>query len=329
LRAGQALAGAGQKEAVPVLINLLGDLPLEKVWDLEDFLSQIAADKTPTETVSAEEGSRDKAVKAWKAWWDDHGKKIDLAKLDLGKRELGFLVVVEMHNPVKGTGRVVEVDASGKTRWEVGGLNQPYDAQVLRGGNVLVVEQQSTVKELDRSGKALSTKWFPAVFQAERLRNGNTFVACRNQLQEVDKEGKALRTHIYNMNTILAARRFRDGSVAFVSYSGHYVRLDRDWKEVKSLNFPFGAFGVNGAEIAPGDRVIAALPNNKVVEYDSAGKTVWEADVTFPGIPYRLSNGHTLVPYNSNQSLIELNRSGKVVKDTKTPSFKPYRVYRR
>src|SRR5262249_4877603 len=52
LRAAQGLAALGQKPAVPVLIALLADLPLEQVWEVEDYLSQVAGDKTPSQFVT-------------------------------------------------------------------------------------------------------------------------------------------------------------------------------------------------------------------------------------------------------------------------------------
>src|SRR5262249_38877716 len=42
LSAARSLAGVGERNAVPVLIALLGDLPLEKVFAVEDMLAQLA-----------------------------------------------------------------------------------------------------------------------------------------------------------------------------------------------------------------------------------------------------------------------------------------------
>jgi outer membrane protein assembly factor BamB len=327
---GRALVAAGEKAAVPTLIALLKELPLEQVWEVEDFLSLVAGDKTPLEVVTADAASRAKAADAWTAWWKANAGGVDLAKLDLSKRDLGFLVIVENWNPTKGSGRVLELDNNGKLRWEVRPLNYPYDAEVLRGGNVLVVEQQNQVTERDRAGKVLWNKYYGNVFHAERLRNGHTFLACRNQLMVVNKEGVSVFSHSYTANSILAAKRFRDGSMAYVSYSGHYVRLDRDGKQVKTIQFPWFNFSVAGAEVLAGDRVVVSVNNfNKVVEFDSAGKQVWEASVTYPLIPFRLSNGHTILASHSQTQITEIDRNGKVVKETKTPDYRPYRVYRR
>jgi HEAT repeat protein len=330
LRAAQGLAALGEKAAIPALIALLKDLPIDSVWEVEDYLSKVAGDKTPSEVVTLDAASRGKAVEAWNKWWSTHGKTIDLARLDLNSREMGFYLVVENWNPMRGRGRILEVDGTGKVRWEIGDLMWPTDAQVLRGGNVLVIEQQNRVTERTRANKIVWDKYFPSVFYVERLRDGSTFLAQRNQIQILDKDGKNIFNHFYNMNSIVAARRFRDGSIAYVSYSGQYIRLDRTGKQVKTVNLNWWNFSINGADILSGDRVVVCVGNlNKVVEYDGEGKQVWECPVMYPLIPHRLSNGHTLVASNSNTTITEIDRLGKIVKEWKGFSFKPYRVTKR
>jgi HEAT repeat protein len=330
LRAAQGLASLGEKEAVPTLIGLLKDLPLDQVWEVEDYLSKVAGDKTPSEVVTADAASRTKAVDAWTKWWKDNQKTVELAKLDLGSRELGFFLIVENWNPALGRGRVLEAGADMKPRWEIKDLQWPNDAQVLRGGNVLVIEQQNRVTERTRANKIVWDKYFPSVFHAERLRDGSTFLAQRNQLQIIDKDGKQIFNHFYNINSIITAKRFRDGSIAYVSYSGHYVKLDRTGKQVKTMQLNWFNFSINGADVLPGDRVVVSVGNfNKVIEYNGDGKQTWECEVQYPLIPFRLSNGNTIVASNSNTVITEIDRKGKIVKEYKGFSFRPYRVTKR
>jgi hypothetical protein len=322
----------GEKESIPTLIALLRELPLEQVWDVEDYLSQVAGDKTPTEVVTADPASRTKAVDAWSKWWKENGEKIDLVRIEATRRESGFYLVVENWNPMLGRGRVFETDGTGKIRWEIRDLQWPNDAQVLKGGNVLIVEQQQRLTERDRTGKIVGVNiTLPNVFHAERLRDGTTFVACRNALMIVDAKGTPSFNHSYTSNSILAAKRFRDGSMAYVSYSGHYVRLDRTGKQVKTMNLNWWNFSPNGAEILWGDRVIVAESRfNKVVEFGPDGKQVWENNsIMYPLIPYVMQNGNVVLAGNSNQAIYELDRKGKIVKEWKGFTFKPYRVIRR
>ena len=78
-----------------------------------------------------------------------------------------------------------------------------------------------------------------------------------------------------------------------------------------------------------GDRIVVSYSNSRVAEYGSDAKKAWETTVVNPGIPFRLVNGHTLVPNNASTSMVELDRTGKVVKEMKGLSYRPYRVFRR
>jgi len=210
-------------------------------------------------------------------------------------------------------------------------LSGPYDAHLMRNGNVLVVENMNRVTERDRTGKIVGMdRYYNSVFYTERLRDGNTFIACRNQLMIVDSKGNNKFQHNYNNNSILTARTFRDGSMGYLSYAGHYVKLDRTGKEIKTYNLALVNQSLNGACILPNDRVIIAFSNNVVREYTPDGKVVWETTgIQYPLNPFRLSNGNTLVTANSHQQIVEIDSRGKIVKTTTTKDIRPYRVTKR
>lgn len=333
LRASQGLALLCEKDAIPALIALLKELPVEQTWDIEDYLCQVAGDKAPLEVVGADPASRTRAFEAWSRWWRENGEKVDLAKSDGFRREAGFYVVTESWNTAFNSGRVLEADGTGKIRWEIRNLQYPTDAQVLRGGNVLIVESNTgRLTERDRTGRVVGLdRTYPNLFHAERLRDGSTFLACRQNLYVIDAKGNITFTHAYHMNSILAARRFRDGSMAYVSYGGHYVRLDRAGKELKSAHIPnWGMHNPSGAEILPGDRIVLSEQRlSKVVEFGLDGKAAWECSIRYPLIPHALPNGNILVSGDSQQAVYEIDRKGKVVKEFKGFSFRPYRVVRR
>jgi HEAT repeat protein len=331
LGAARSLAGVGERNAVPVLIALLGDLPLEKVFAVEDMLAQLAEDKAPNVAIGADPASRSKAVAAWNAWWRDHGKTVDLARLGGAKRLLGYTLVVEMFGPT-GQGRVFEMDSSGRTRWELKPLYYPMDAKLLRNGNVLVVENSGSrlVERDPRTNREIWSRWYNNVVTVQAERNGGYFLVCRNQILLADKDHKELFKRDYHTGTILAGKRFRDGSIAYIDYGGNYFRLDRTGKEVKRLTFPINTLGPNNAEILPGDRVvICSTSYNKVLELDPRGKTAWERPMAFPQTAVRLSNGHILVCSNNNQTITELDRRGKVVSQVKAGTYRPWRAYKR
>jgi HEAT repeat protein len=330
LRAALGLATLREKDAVPVLIALLAELPIDQAYDAEDYLSRIAGDKAPAVPLSPDAAVRAKARDAWSAWWKDNADKVDLAATSTGERSLGFLLVVEQYNAQIRSGRVMEVDRAGKTRWEITGLQGPLGAQVLPGEHVLIAEQNiNQVTERDLTGKIVWQKQINQPFHVQRMRNGHTFIAGRNVILELDRDGKEIINQPRFNDTILAAAKLRDGQIAVVTYQGLYYRLDATGKEVKSVRMPFVNNGLFG-EVLPNDHVIISNQGiGKVTEYDADGKVVWEAQVVSPGTPTRLSNGNTLVPMINNNRMIELDRSGKVVNEHKDLPYRAWRVTRR
>ncbi|MFQ3592563.1 MAG: HEAT repeat domain-containing protein [Gemmataceae bacterium] len=331
-RVAATLTGAGEKAAILPLIQTLKEIPLDNAWEIEDLLMKIAAAKAPSVPLSETKEAREKAVAAWEKWYKEAEASLDLTKLDLSSNvSSGQLIVLEQYNPRKGgQGRVLELDGLGKVRWELP-VNYPTDAQILRNGNVLVVEQQNRVTERDRKGKILWEKYFNSPFMLERLPNGQTFLGCRNALMIVDKEGKQVFNYPYTTNTILGARRFRDGSMALVAYSGEYIRIDKSGKELKRFTIPnIAMFGLSGADILPGDRVIVSIQgNNRVAEFNAEGKEVWGTTIQQPMPPTRLNNGNTLVSSANQPILVEIDRKGKIVKEWKGLPTNPYRAFRR
>jgi hypothetical protein len=330
MRVALALAGRRDREAVPVLIALLTDLPLEQAWEVEDFLGRIAGDKAPSGGLTGDPADRARYREKWAEWWKANGRDIDLARVDLSDQERGLLVV-EYSDPRRRQGRVLVLDRAGKVRREYDNLQGPWDAQLQPNGNLLVVERNlQRVSERDASGKVLWQRNYPGVFSCRRLRNGNLFVVCQQQLLEVDREGKAVFTHPYQLGSILAARKFRDGQIGYVGYNGGYVRLDANGKQVKTTQLPFVNFNLSGGEILPGDRVLVSVQNlGKVIEYDKDGKPVWEAAVQFPAGPHRLGNGQTLVPSNGNTRITRLDPAGKVVAEMTDLPYRPFAVRER
>lgn len=332
LRTAQGLASMGRKEAIPALIGLLKDLPIEQAWDVEEFLDLVAGEKSPTIALSAEVGGRVKAIEAWEKWWKENGKTTELTKIDLTRRDLGVYVMLEGYNQLLGSaGRVLEVDPSGKVRWELRNLQNPTDVQVLRNGNLLIVEQQFRVSERDKTGKVVGmNNNYGNVFQAERLRNGNTFIACRSQLLIVDPKGATVLTHTYHANSILAARHFRDGSMAYVSYGGQYVKLDSKGNQVETTNLNWNGRGVAGADISVDGKVLLSdNSRNVLVEFAKDGKQNWEASVPVPQIPVRTAGGNILVPGSSSTAIYEIDPRGKLVKKWEGFTFRPMKVTRR
>jgi hypothetical protein len=336
-RTALALAAAREKEAVPVLIGLLTELPIPQATQVEDYLRMVAGDNAPEVQLDGDNATRQKCRDTWAAWWRDQGPGIELARLEIGQRQLGYTLIINQYDPTRPGGRVFEVDAAGKTRWSIEGLQTPVDAQVLPGDRVLLVENYQRVTERDTKGKVLWEKAFTGVqvIGAQRLANGNTFVALRNQLLELDRTGKEVFTHHRPNQDIMAAQRLRDGQYVLLTYSWQYIRLDSTGKEQKNVrvgNFPF-QINPGAVDFLTNDRLLVAQYNlSKVTEVDVTGRVLWETSVPMPMSAVRLANGNTLVVsnvvQNNTQRVAELDRNGKTVWEYKD-NVRPWRARRR
>jgi HEAT repeat protein len=328
LRVALALGLAKDKEAIPVLIALLGELPREQGWQAEDFLLRVAGDQAPAVTAGSEEEDRRQRRVAWEAWWQKHGGQVDLAKLESTPQLLGLTMIAQWDEGQ--VGRVLELGPDGKIRREVLNIPWPIDFQLLPGNKLLCSEYYiNKVTERNFKGEQL---WEKNVSQnplaAQRLANGNTFIVMRGQLLEVDRTGKDVLALNQQGQDVVSAIKVRNGQIYLVTMTGQFKRLDATGKELKT--FAVGPVHSYAAiDVLPSGRVLVPqYNNNKVVEFDTDGKAIWEATVQQPTAPVRLPNGHTLVACRDAQVVVELDRSGKQIWQYKASTY-PWRVRRR
>src|SRR5262249_37516231 len=90
LRVALAYVESKDQAGVPVLIKLLADLPLDRAWEAEEVLFLVAGDKAPAVTLGQDKVSRQKCRDEWVKWWKANADKVDLAKLDVSSRTLGY-----------------------------------------------------------------------------------------------------------------------------------------------------------------------------------------------------------------------------------------------
>jgi outer membrane protein assembly factor BamB len=229
-----------------------------------------------------------------------------------------------------GTGTVGEIDAEGRVRWQIGGLRQPFDAQVLGPDRVLVCEHLGrAVTERNLKGEVVWKKEVPGpVVGARRLPGGNTFIVTRNRIFEVDGDGREVHS-LDRPNDVLAACRLRNGQVGLVTTAGRYVQLDAGGHEIRSFSLGAMLFPMSNFEVLPRGRVLVPFySQNRVVEFNADGRRVWEAAVARPGSVMRLSNGHTLVTSRLTRNVVEIDRAGRVVW-SHTTEGRPLRASRR
>ena len=321
-----ALAELRDKEAIPVLIDLLGESSDDQSWQAEDFLRRIAGDSAPTDSHGPESASRRKLRDTWVAWWHEHASQVDLSVLDRAPRLLGYTVVAEYTDGTNG--RVLEIGPEGKIRWKVDHIPWPLDVQVLPGQRLLLTEfYAERVAERNFKGELL---WHKQLTQkplsARRLSNGNTLIVTQNQILEVDRAGREVSS--INRQGVLAAEKLPGGRFASIDSAGGFTVIDAAGRPVK--NFPVGAFqSYSGFQVlATGGVVLPLTAQDLVAEFNAQGKRVWEAGAHRPTSAIRLTNGHTLISCRDAQLVVELDRTGKEVWRYKSTGY-PWRAYKR
>jgi HEAT repeat protein len=211
-----ALVHAKEKEAVPALIKLVGELPAAQAKDADDLLRRLAGVKAPPQPAGNDAAARIALRVAWDGWWKEHGATVNLAVLEKGAVRSDLVVVAELGpkggkavpakkggfggaggvpigggkkadppakgaNPTPaGSDRLIGIDRNGQVSWQIQGLAHPIDFQVLANDRVLIAEYTAKrVTERDLQGNILwEVANLPnAPMNVQRLANGNTFIA--------------------------------------------------------------------------------------------------------------------------------------------------------
>ncbi len=319
LRLALALALAQEREAVPVLIDLLPELALAQAWQAEEVLYRLAEElKPPTVSLGHDDASRQKCRHAWAAWWKTHGDQVNLARLKEAQPTLGYTMVVLLD-----LGRIVEVGSDKQIRWKVEDLIFPLDAQFLpdhKGGDRVLVAEYHAGRGTERLTSTGEIKWEKRVvgpLATQRLPNGNTFIATDAQFFEVDRTGKeVLSVSLPGGERIMKAMKLPSGEIACLTSEARVVRLDPTGKELHSFTVALGnrLFGGRIHMLLNGRALIPHNGENKVVEYDANGKPVWEVHIDQPIAAVRLPNGNTLVTSMSPQrGAVEFDRNGQEI----------------
>lgn len=180
------------------------------------------------------------------------------------------------------TSTVQEIDPeTGDVVWEFERLKNPFDADVLPSGNLLICDTfGARVVEVDRNGEAVwefNDNVRP--YDADRLPNGHTLIAdsVRDRVLEVDRNGKIVWQagdlsaphdveRLPNGNTLVTLRTLE--KVVEVSPTGQIVA------EIEGLSSPSDA-----DRLADGSTIVAE--NTTVRRFDEAGTETWRVEVTW------------------------------------------------
>ncbi|HKB00850.1 MAG TPA: HEAT repeat domain-containing protein [Gemmataceae bacterium] len=318
--AATALTVAGERDAVPVLIDLLAELPPALAWPTQDLLHQLAGDKAPTAIPGDKPDERKKYRDAWAAWWKENAPTTNLARLTASPGYLGFTILVEVGN--NSVGRVTEIGRDGKVRWQVTNLRYPVDAFVLPGERVLITEWDGNrVAEWDFRGNLV---WKQEglngrATNAQRLPNGHTFICTTNEMLEVDRTGKT----VYRVNVpqgLTAGYRWPNGDIFCLRNDGQVVRYDVAGKELGRFPSNRDTSWTSGIDMIRNGNVLVTQPspNQKVVEYSPDGKAVREWYAANVTTATRLANGNILAASHNDMRVVEYDSAGKKVWEHKS-----------
>jgi len=328
LQAALGLAGGPHdRDAVPVLIALVGEPNGDASGQAEDYLLRVAADRGPSNLPVGDGATR---RDRWAAWWKDNGERVALVDRfgpSSFQRYLGYTLLVQ-----PGNNQVVELGADNKERCQLTGLANPLDAEALPGDHYLVTEANAQcVTERNAKGDVLWKKTLPNFMpvSAHRLRNGNTFIVCRNHIVECTHDGNDVYT-INRPNDVLTAQKLRNNEIVVISSQGAVQRIDHTGKVLKS--FAIQNTWMVGNDVLPNGHVLIAFqpPANKVVEYDAEGKSVWESGAVMnPMAAARSPNGNTLITSQQwPNKIVEVDKSNKQVAEITLTTY-TVRVHRR
>jgi HEAT repeat protein len=309
LLAARTLLAQGEKAAMPVLIALLTEAKADIAWEVEELLCRLAGETGPEVFLdNAADDSRRLCRAAWERWWAAHEAQFDATRVQGTTRFQGLTVIADLDK-----GRVLEVSADHKERWQVSGFGGPVDVQVLANGHVLVAENHANrVTERDATGKIVWQKAntsLPA--SCQRLSNGHTFIALHKEILEVGTKGEEIFKQA-RPEGLFSARKLHNRHMVLLTARGKVITLDAAGKEIGSFDAgPIMTW--SSLDVLSNGHCLVCGTSGRVVELDPSGKRVWECTVANAVCASRLSNGHTLVCDSDGHRVVEVDHEGKSV----------------
>ncbi|MFO0926734.1 MAG: hypothetical protein U0736_06790 [Gemmataceae bacterium] len=311
LNVALALARLGEKAAVPVLIAEMDQPPSPRFGQAEDLLMQLAGPKSPRMTED-DEPARKQYRRDWEAWWKTSAATADLAGLAQRMRPVGNTVVVLLDD-----NQILELDATRKPRWKIDDVEMPLDLQRLPGDRVLLAEYKANrITERTSKGEIVWTRKVDEPLVAQRLPTGNTLIANRREVIEIDPAGKQLFSFSPPGGAqIMRACKVPGGDILLVTQLGvtRFLRINRFGKDVCGFAVEVGTSGGRLDLTPTGTVLVPEMYNNRVCEYDADGRIVREMSVQQPITAVLLPNGNVLATSMTEKRAVELTRSGREV----------------
>jgi HEAT repeat protein len=313
-------------ESVAPLIELLPDATRGRLWQIEDFLLQLAGPAAPKAKMGPAKSDLEKARDEWKAWWAANRAARDLAKFEYKPTTTGNLLLLSADQVGYAQAIVGELGPDMTRKWRFGGVYCPADIALLPNGNILVLEQQyNRIMERDPMGNQVNvfnSQNYGQPFGFHKLANGNTLVAFQRSAVEYDKDWKETGKKFNAQgDDIVDVKRDAAGTTFILQRNqnnriGKIVKLDENWKE-KGTPVTTGILSYYHyrMQVLPDERILIA-EQSRVAEYDlKAGKKdpVWTFQLGNAAMAERLPNGNTLVSDQSLGGIREVTPKNEVV----------------
>ncbi len=316
-QAARSLIRMGEKQAVPVVLDLLVEAPLVTAWQSERILYHLAGIDAPAIGLQGTEDSRRKCRKAWNTWWVANERRIDLANLRWHDRMHHSTMVADLDE-----GSIVALAPSWKEKWRLDDLEGPVDFELLPSGRVLVAENHAQrITERDQNGNIVwkkDTSWYP--LNCSRIPNGNTFIATARGLLEISPDGKIVWTRDWP-DGILNARRSRSGQIVILSSKHEFVTFGPSGQKISSMpiDCPYHGSWTCLTLLSNSNFLLASNINNSyVLEMTERGEKVWECHQYSPTSAARMQNGHTLISQSKAHRVVEVDHAGKIIHEYRT-----------
>src|SRR5262249_3899968 len=201
--------------------------------------------------------------------------------------------------------------------------------KVLPTGRILVAEYQGQrVTERDRNGKVYwSIDLHDRPLTSYRLPNGNTFIATHSSTIEVTPERQTINLGYSDGRFLFCVQRLPNGRIVSIADPGLVQENEASTgRSLKTIRLGKEFSGWCGIEALTGGRYLTAfLHCGKVMEIDAAGKIIWECSIPGACSATRLANSHTIIADTMRMRLVEVDRSGKIVRQIATEG-RPWKV---
>ena len=276
---GMALIAKNDKSGLPLVIQALAETPADRVENALDLLYRAAGDNAPAALYQGKPGA-ESVQRSLDEMVSTGASQLDLAK-NFAHTELGYTVISSAGLKANTKNKIFELDQKHALRWEFDGPRYPIDLQILRNNRLLIAEYfDRRVTERDFKGNIL---WQVAVampIACQRLPNGHTFIATRQFIEIVDRDGKEVFTCFQQNTSITTAQRLRNGQMVVVTTGGRCHLLDPQGRELKGCQVgTVYAMGGN-VEILPNRRILVPqYSQNCIAEFDWQGNKLWQARV--------------------------------------------------